>query len=78
MEKSRTIMGIWSFSMSSGNLYSIRRGLRALEAHEFPMPSNIVVPAGTRRELASTMAEIVLPRKKIYFSQKIIWFETCF
>jgi len=48
----------------------IRRDLRALEAHEFPIPSNAVVPTGTCRELAVEVAEIVPTRKKNYFPKK--------
>jgi len=46
--------------------------LRALEAREFPMPSNTVVPAGTHKELAVEVAETVPPWKKIYFPTKTI------
>jgi len=44
----------------------IRRGLRALEAREFPMLSNTIVPTGMRRELVAEVAETVPPQKKIY------------
>jgi len=44
---------------------SIKRGLRALEACEFPMPSNTVVPIGMGRELTTEVAETVPPQKEI-------------
>jgi len=45
--------------------YSIRRGLRALGDREFPMPSNIIGIAKTRRELIADVVDIVPPWKKI-------------
>jgi len=42
---------------------AIRRGLRALEAREFLMPSNTVVPTRMCRELTAEVAEIVPPWK---------------
>jgi len=48
----------------------IRRSSRALEAHEFLMPSNIVVPIETRRELAAKVAKTVPPQKKLFSKRK--------
>jgi len=44
------------------------------------MPSNIVVPTGTRRELASEVAETVPPWEKKYFQKinKFFWFNIRF
>jgi len=45
----------------------IRRGLRALEAREFPMPSYTVVLARMLRELATEVAKTMPPQEKIIF-----------
>jgi len=52
--------------------------LRALEVHEFPMPSNTVVPAETRRELVAEVAETMPPREKNYFPKKRKWVQNMF
>jgi len=46
--------------------FSIKRGLRALEAYKFPMPSNTTIAAGTRKELTIEVVETVPPQKKNY------------
>jgi len=57
--------------------FFIRRGLRALEDREFPLPSNTVGIVGMCKELFADVAEIVPPLKKFKI-QKKNWFKICF